>query len=490
MLRSHLRNIKWLGFKSIIPTASSKHLEHLGYLKATPSRLPLPRKRQSDSKRELPRRVGNEKSTLVDISLGWPPDMPHTPTNIIKYRKNRVTERVGSEEQGLPSFGGDIQVLPSRDVKLHCSRDTVDVCRTDGRALNITIEGYAFGTPQDIDLMDILRLLRASCHRRKSLTLQGPPPRSRQEFGGVAIFLDADNTQGFATLEAVAVHDMLRWDNGGRLLAALEVEDVRKLRVQFKAADKYEDGIPYFVCSSLKLPGLEELEMPKVKSVSIGDIFLTDVTVGRLLKAAPPVTNRTLKGRLLRYLPTVIPSGDLVPRIENLTLGSAFWETRSLDPAIPAIVRLGKPSGLLKFIWILDASFSSEEIEDDTIDTRDRAAAKFFKIFFDRALYGPAGQVSSGTLDENIQSLEYVLLNLEQQNEATLAAEFKEMGRVVNSCRKWLANTCGLVITLIVSPELFVGLHRDLGNVLDVEGSSRNPDGPSRDMDDSSSDSD
>ncbi|KAL0573087.1 hypothetical protein V5O48_008882 [Marasmius crinis-equi] len=248
----------------------------------------------------------------------------------------------------------------------------------------------------------------------------------------------------------------------------IHLNTLRTLRLEFAGEESYVED-PFNVCEILEVPGLERLEIDtdlasgtdfesiigmlersapaKLKSVSIEDVLLTDVTIVRLLEATPGVTHLNLAGHMLPYLLNAIMSGKVLPNIEHLTVGTPVYDgDRACTPlpgltrtAVDHLVKLGTPTGTLKSVRILQALFTEDislrsgraavstvtkydysdrsrwvAVQARKRTKRDETPRLFERLFDSMLLETRASPVSRRTLNENIELFHYVLTTIEE----------------------------------------------------------------------------
>ncbi|KAJ8073955.1 hypothetical protein PM082_012239 [Marasmius tenuissimus] len=242
-----------------------------------------------------------------------------------------------------------------------------------------------------------------------------------------------------------------------RLQSMTELSTVRTVRlVSGRWDDHYKGATHLDFCRTLKLPGLEQLEVDtedglqtdmenvidliersaptKLESISIGDISLMDVTVGRLLQSTPQVTSLTITGHVLPYLPTAILSGGLLPNLEHLSVASRpRWSRRHISrPTVAAIVNLlksGNSTGTLQSVRVTEKGFDMRMERrhyqdgtlarahlESTLNLSDRflALEHLFYEFVERSI--PEHQK---VLNENMQLVDFIVTAVEQSKPGT-----------------------------------------------------------------------
>ncbi|KAJ8092118.1 hypothetical protein PM082_021650 [Marasmius tenuissimus] len=216
-----------------------------------------------------------------------------------------------------------------------------------------------------------------------------------------------------ALKECVGLHTLLLEGNPGRAPSSrydtlIELRTVKILRVQhhFRYTNLPDDDFPPNVCHILKLPALEELDIsnpmcglidvemhvgllersqpPKFRTISLHDVTLTDITLGRILRAAPQVTTFTMNGYVFPHVVNMIASGEVLPNIEKLSIG--LTEFPMSPPALLHATRLS-------IVQLLEAKTTERLSSLQSLHIKDKA--------FDMKLEFPKGEpVSSDILQE------------------------------------------------------------------------------------------
>ncbi|KAL0056685.1 hypothetical protein AAF712_016710 [Marasmius tenuissimus] len=161
---------------------------------------------------------------------------------------------------------------------------------------------------------------------------------------------------------------------------------LRKLKVSFSSKSRKQWNVSPNICHILRLPGLEELEVDntacvnadfvmivdlverscptRLRSISIGEVYLNDLTVLRLLRLAPGVTHLTLRGYLFPHLLEHIMSEGLLLKLSHLSIGVSAARAYSLMSATGRVVgklmKSKEGTGILKSIDVVDKDITTK----------------------------------------------------------------------------------------------------------------------------------
>ncbi|KAL0059828.1 hypothetical protein AAF712_013401 [Marasmius tenuissimus] len=272
-----------------------------------------------------------------------------------------------------------------------------------------------------------------------------------------------------ALKECVGLDALVLEGNPGRAPSSsgdtlIELKTITKLRVSLllRYTNVREIDYPPHVCYILKLPALESLEIANPScqpidlemivglversassvlcTISIEDVFLSDITLGRLLRAAPQVTKLKMHGYVFPHVVNMIASGEILPNLEHLSIGCSKFAPALLHATRVAIVGLleAKTSERLsdlQTLHVTDKQFDvrlelqkGEPVSSDILEkARVRVGLEDYretgKIFNDLAkgLLFQDLDPACDLLNDNIELFEYMLTVMEDCE----AIEFK-----------------------------------------------------------------
>ncbi|KAK1215367.1 hypothetical protein PQX77_022014 [Marasmius sp. AFHP31] len=272
-----------------------------------------------------------------------------------------------------------------------------------------------------------------------------------------------------ALKECVGLDVLVLGGNPGRAPSSsgdtiIELKTVTKLEVSllFRYTNVREIDYPPHVCYILKLPALESLTISNPScqlidlemigglversassalcTISIEEVFLSDITLGRLLRAAPQVTKLEMHGYVFPHVVNMIASGEVLPNIEHLSIGHSKSAPALLHATRVAIVELLEAKTAerlsdLQFVHITDKGFDvrlelrkGESVSSDILEIARarvgledyRETGKAFNELAKSLLFRDLDPACN-LLNDNVELFEYMLTIMENSE----AIEFK-----------------------------------------------------------------